>query len=135
MKIGAHEFYLVHPRDFPLIPRFPTKYSARRTRVLSRQARHSHLPLKKIVPDSLELWGGRSKDENTSSRSTVWAATAAVYRLGMIVIHAAIRVYGDLQSKLRRSLSYSETCLSDTGQSQRFFGDEKHAVSRYSRKY
>lgn len=103
--------------------------------VLSRRARHSHLPLKKIVPDSLELRGGRSKDENASSGSTVWAATAAVYRLGVTVVHAAVRVYGNLQSKFRRSLSHGEACLSDTRQSQRFFGDEKHTVSRYPREH
>jgi len=102
--------------------------------MLLRQARHSHLPLKKIVPNGLELRGGRSKNENASSGSTVWAATAAVYRL-MIVVHAAVRVYGDLQSKFRRSLSHGEASLSDAGQSQRFFGDEEHAVSRYPRKY
>lgn len=135
MKIDAHEYYLVHLRGSPLTPRFPTKYSAVRTRVLSRRARHSHLPLKKIVPDSLELRGGRSKDENASSGSTVWAATTAVYCLGVTVVHAAVRVYGNLQSKFRRSLSHGEACLSDTRQSQRFFGDEKHTVSRYPREH
>lgn len=83
--------------------------------MLSRQACHSHLPLKKIMPDGLELRGGRSKNENASSGSTVWAATTAVYRLDVTVVHVAVRVYGDLQSKFRRPLSHGETCLSDVG--------------------
>lgn len=102
---------------------------------LARQVRHSHLPLKKIMPDSFELRAGRSQDDNSSSWPAVRTAAAAVHRVSVTVLGATVRVYGNLQPEFRRSLSHRETRLGDTGQPQRLLGDEEYAVPRNTREH
>lgn len=108
-----------HVRDYPPVPHFRVEIPRNAARAYARvsQVRHSHLSLKKIVPNCFELRARRTENENASSEATVGAAAAAVHRFGVAVLRVAVRVYGNLQSKLRRLLSHVEARLGDTGQS------------------
>lgn len=121
--------------ETPLVSYFRVAIRRKRQHARVNQVCHSHLSLKKIVPNCLELRTRCTENEDASSGTTVGAATATVHHLGVAVLRVTIRVYGDLQSKLRRLLSHVEASLGDAGQSQRLFGDEENAIPRYPREY
>lgn len=87
------------------------------------------------MPDSFEFGTGSSKDEDSSSGSTVRTAAAAVNDFEVTVLAISVRRYGNLKPELGRSFADGETRFGDARQPERLLGDEEHTVPRNPREH